>query len=359
MKNSIILLTLSFLFVGISGCFSPIEIPFNDKRIAYEGRIVFKENAAELSWPATNLKINFIGSSISAKLQDQDTANYYNVIIDGKIISILHTEPYVKTYLLAKDLPTGTHSLELFKRTEWDKGKTWFYGFESNNNLELLSPPEKPKRKIEFFGNSIVCGYGTEDPVTDLPIGYFENCYNAYAAITARYFNAQLHCTAKSGIGITISWFPLIMQEMYDRLDPTDGNSKWNFTSYTPDVVVINLLQNDYWLVNNTNHPQHKYRFGNTPPTDDFIINAYQTFVKTVRAKYPDASIICMLGNMNIMSAESHWSDYVTNAVAPLHDDKIFTFFVPFKNTPGHPKPNEQKDLADRLIKFIEQNINW
>jgi len=41
-----------------------------------------------------------------------------------------------------------------------------------------------------------------------------------------------------------------IMPEMYDGLNPADGNSKWNFNEYTPDVVVVNLFQNDSWLVN-------------------------------------------------------------------------------------------------------------
>jgi hypothetical protein len=33
-------------------------------------------------------------------------------------------------------------------------------------------------------------------------------------------------------------------------LDPVDSTSKWDFSGYTPDVVVINLFQNDSWLVN-------------------------------------------------------------------------------------------------------------
>jgi hypothetical protein len=54
--------------------------------------------------------------------------------------------------VLATDLPYGKHTLQLFKRTEWDKGKTLFYGFAVDNNVKLLSPPALPKRKIEFFG---------------------------------------------------------------------------------------------------------------------------------------------------------------------------------------------------------------
>ena len=71
----------------------------------------------------------------------------------------------------------------------------------------------------------------------DSPNGYYENNYDAYAAITARHFNAQYHCTSKSGIGIMVSWFPLIMPEMYNRLDPTDSTSKWDFSKYTRTLL--------------------------------------------------------------------------------------------------------------------------
>jgi hypothetical protein len=41
---------------------------------------------------------------------------------------------------------------------------------------------------------------------------YFNNYYS-YAAITARHFNAQYVNTSRSGIGVTVSWFPEIMSE--------------------------------------------------------------------------------------------------------------------------------------------------
>jgi hypothetical protein len=55
-----------------------------------------------------------------------------------------------------------------------------------------------------------------------------------------------------------LSWFPLIMPEMYDRADPTDSTSKWDFSKYTPDVVVINLFQNDSWLARRHDFPEFK-----------------------------------------------------------------------------------------------------
>ncbi len=333
-------------------------VSFNDKELSYEGRINYTNDAAILSWPGTSVYINFAGTEIKGEFSESDTANYYNIILDGKIISKIHFDRERKIYTLASGLENKNHSLQLFKRTEWDKGSTSFYGF-SGNELKLLPPSPKPKRKIEFYGNSIECGYGIEDYTGDLPIGFYQNNYDAFPALTARHFNSQYQCIAKSGIGITISWFPLLMKEMYDRLDPTDASSKWDFKNYTPAVVVINLLQNDYWLTNMPNHPEYRSRFAAQKPTPGFVMSEYKSFVQLIREKYPTAKIICMLGNMDITSEGSAWPGYVTKAVQELGDKNIYTLFVSYKNTPGHPKTTEQKVLADSLINFIEKNIVW
>ena len=334
-------------------------LSYNDKRIIYKGRIPYAKDAAELTWPGTSVKINFKGTGIAGTFKDQDTANYYNVIIDNDSIYEIHFDTTKRSVILATGLPYAKHSLQLFKRTEWDKGKTFFYGFEFNGKNKILKPSKLPKRKIEFFGNSITCGYAINDTLDDSGTGFYENNYDAYAAITARHFDAQYHCTSKSGIGIMVSWFPLIMPEMYNRLDPTDSTSKWDFSKYTPDIVVINLLQNDSWIVNMPDNSEFKHRFGTKAPTADEIINAYKNFVQTIRTTYPKAPVICRLGSMDITRKGSPWPDYVEKAVNQLNDLKIFTYFAPYKQTPGHPKVKEQQALADGLIQFIDRHIKW
>ena len=149
-------------------------------------------------------------------------------------------------------------------------GKTWFYHFMLYGANKILPPPPIQKHKMEFFGNSITCGYADEDTTgKDRGTSPYENGYLSYAALTARHFDAEFYSTSKSGIGITVSWFPLTMPEMYDRLDATDPYSKWDFSKYTPDVVVINLFQNDSWIVTQPSNDQFKARFGTTAPTSE------------------------------------------------------------------------------------------
>lgn len=218
----------------------------------------------------------------------------------------------------------------------------------------------KKRRKIEFFGNSITCGYAIEDSSgKDRGTSPYENNYLSYAAITARHFDAEYYCTARSGIGVLVSWFPQIMPEMYNLLDASDPKSHWDFSKYTPDVVVVNLFQNDSWLVKSPTNEQFKARFGTTAPTEAQIIRAYADFIKTLRSTYPKAQIICALGSMDATATGSPWPGYIDKAVATLKDDRIYTHFFACKNTPGHPNIKEQQTMADDLIKFIDQKIEW
>lgn len=351
------ILFLSTFFVQVQA--QDKLVKFDDQRITYSGRTGFSTDAAILSWPGNSVKINFTGTGMAVVLKDQDTSNYYNVIVDEKVIGKIHPDTTKKSYQLVSGLSEGKHSLELFKRTEWDKGKTMLYGFLPVKEASLLPASELPKRKIEFFGNSITCGYATEDYKNDSSTGFYENNYVSYAAITARHFDAQYSCVAKSGIGVMVSWFPLIMPEMYNRLDATDSTSTWDFSKYTPDLVVINLFQNDSWITQQPNQPEFKHRFGTKAPSEAEIVAAYKKFVQTIRSTYPNAQIICALGSMDATRDGSPWPGYIEKAVKEINDQKIYTHFFPYKNTPGHPKVQEQQQMADSLIAFIDKNIKW
>lgn len=335
-------------------------IPFNNQKIQYEGRIAYNDSTACLNWSGSSISMNFRGSEISAILKDADTANYYNVILDDVVISKIQLGTVKKNYVLASGLSKGKHKIQLFKRTEWGNGQTFFYGFEINEKAKILSKAKPKKRKLEFYGDSITCGYGIEDNSgNDSGTGHFKNNYLSYDAITARHFDAQLSVIAQSGIGITVSWFPSIMPEIYDLTDPHDKKTKWDFTTYTPDIVVINLFQNDSWLVNMPKNAEFKRQFGSKKPNEDFIIKSYENFVKSIREKYPNTHIICALGNMDATKEGSKWPEYVTKAVENLQDKKIYTHFFKYKNTAGHPSVSEQAAMADSLITFISEKIKW
>jgi hypothetical protein len=339
-------------------------VAHNDKNIQYEGRVGMMADAAELYWSGTTVTVRFEGTGLNVVLKDFNGQNWCNVIVDNNRIFTIKIDSAKKTYTLAQDLPAGVHTVTLFKRTQiheqYKRGYIRLYGFELGAGGKLLSPPALKKRKIEFYGNSVTCGHAIEDTTGgDSGASLYENNYLSYAAITARHCDARYRCIAKSGIGLMVSWGPMIMPEMYDRLNPFDSTSKWDFKKYQPDIVVVNLLQNDEGIWNRPDYEHFKKRFGAQAPSADYIIQHYQQFIQQLRSHYPGAHIICALGSMGITREGSKWPGYVTQAVANLHDPKVYTHFFRYKGTPKHPLVKDHEAMAESLIAFINKTIAW
>jgi hypothetical protein len=101
---------------------------------------------------------------------------------------------------------------------------------------------------------------------------------------------------------------------------------------------------------------EFKHRFGDTPPDSTFFIKKYKEFILKIRKVYPSANIICSLGPMSAVKKGAPWSGYIKKAVEEINDNKIYTLFFPFLKLKTHPKIKEQKEMADILIKFIDDN---
>jgi len=341
-----------------TGNYKPLHIPFDHPHVYSEGRIGVDTvlGASEIYWPGSFLSLKFIGDSLSITLEDQKGENYFNVLVDGTLTEVLHLEQGKKTYVLAKNLDEGVHTVELHKRNDWSYGWTRFYGFDIFGNATF--PQDTKEHFIEFYGNSITTGYGNEDySGKDRPTGDVSNNYMAYAAMTARNIGSAYSCISHSGIGILVSWHSMIMPEEYNRLNPADAESLWDFSDRQAGIVVVNLFQNDSWLVNRPEYEQFIRRFGTTAPDSTQIINAYVDFLRSIRREYPDAEIICLLGNMDITKSGSPWPGYVREATRRFNDG-AHTLFVPYKNTPGHPKVEAQKVIADMLTDYIQRLQN-
>lgn len=355
-----------FLTIGLlSSLALPVwaltKISADDANLQYTGRIDFtKPSEPQISWPGTSITGNFTGQFLAVTLDDQLGKNYFNVFIDNDLKRpiILKAEKGEKNYVVAANLAPGKHSFLLTKRTEGEEGATTIKSFELADDGKLLTPPARLQRKIEFFGDSITSGMGNESP-DDGPDHLLKdkNNFMAYDAITARNLKAELHVTSQSGIGIMISWFPFIMPQFYDQLNAVGNNdSQWDFSSWTPDVVVINLFQNDSWLTD-------RERRMNPNPTDEQRIQAYVDFVKTIRGKYPNAYIVCALGSMDATKEGSKWPGYINTAVARIKQDnpkeKMDTIFFEFTGYGAHPRVKHHQVNAAKLTAFIKQKMNW
>ncbi len=363
MFHKIIAWSILFTMFSMSSCKTSLRstrVVSSDHAIQYMGRIEHKiDGSKTLIWSGTSASIPISGSNISVILKDETGDNFYNLIVDDKVVDIIVPDTTITSYKI-KNLTAGKHIVTLFKRTEYNRGNTVFYGFELGENTKSLPALPSKTKEIIFYGNSISAGYSISDySGKDSPDSIYTNNFLAYSALTARHYDAEYKCICKSGIGVVISWFPTVMSDIYNRLDPKIKTSRWDFANDNPDVVVVNLFQNDSKLIHKPELEIFKSTFGDTPPTEEFIVDAYQNFISNIRKAHPSASIICALGSMDATKAESIWPSYISQAVENINDDKIYTFFFPYKKTSGHPKTEEQKIMSEQLIAFIDKNIHW
>jgi hypothetical protein len=351
---------LAALALPAASAFATTAIPASDPKLQYSGRIDFTQPAAPvISWPETSIGGFFSGSSLALRLDDHDGKNFFNVFIDGDEAHpvVLQAEQGAKTYPVADHLGPGVHRFLVTKRTEGAEGLSVFLGLALADDGKLFDSPPAPSRRIEFFGDSITSGMGDESPDTG-PDGNLrdKNSHMSYAAITARALDAEIHMTSQSGIGMMMSWFPFTMPDFYDQLSAVgDNDTHWDFTRWTPDVVVINLFQNDNWLIGR----DHKLQ---PEPDDAARVKAYRDFVARIRQLYPKAYIVCALGSMDATRPGSPWPGYIRSAVDELHaggDARIDTIFFPYTGYGQHPRIKHHEANAAQLTAFIRERMGW
>lgn len=359
--------TFFLLFLLALSPLSAYSINFisaDHKHYSYMGRIDFSTAKKPfISWPGTSIKASITGNKLVVVMDDQEGKNYFNVIINNNgmfpnVIALKkgHHE-YNLSYMLTNIESTATTQIEIFKRTEGHEGGTYFHGLKLADNAKLLVPPKRLNKRIAFFGDSVTTGMGNEAPDNSPDNNSVDkNHYWSYASITARALNAEHHTVSSSGIGFMISWFDHAMPDVYDQISGVGNNdTQWDFSSWQPDVVVVNLGQNDSWLIDNEKRIQ---------PSKTEIINAYKKLIKKLQAKYPKAKFICAMGSMDITAPyKSHWPSYIKAAVAQLNSENSGDNIelITFKHTSftKHPRVHQHVANAKQLTNKIKALMNW
>ena len=177
---------------GVSNMiYPPVLIPANNRDIQYFGRWDMADSLNPThSWPGVYIYAEFSGTSIGVRMND--TTNYYNVYIDGKLHSIFHgNKPEDADYILADSLSNGHHTFRFSQRNiSFDQIYT-FSGLLLDKGAEFFTPPPKPERKIEFIGDSFTAAEGNEatEPEMEWVLKFpVTNIDKGFATIIARHY---------------------------------------------------------------------------------------------------------------------------------------------------------------------------
>ena len=308
-------------------------------------------------WSGSSVSARFMGTQVSVQLNDGNNGNGFEVVIDGGTPKQIFTTSGTTTYSLATGLTNGAHDVLLWRDSEASFGATEFIAFSGfGTGGALLAPPPAPGRKIEIVGDSFSCGAGIlAAPPNCGSAEKIENHYLSYGAIAARAVTADLVTIAWSGIGVyrnygaTAPTPTTVMPARYDYAIPTDGTA-WDFSKYQPDVVVMNLNNNDFSVGN----PGQPY------------IDAYLKLTNHIRANYPNATFIHVIewetGNTTDQSAEMTVNQMVATLKAGgdmKHNVFDMRPYANIKQCGGHPDMAASQAMGNALATELRTVMGW
>lgn len=321
--------------------------------IQYVGRIDFSTPDKPLfAFPNVTIKAKFEGTSIDLLLKNYTSTtsgnNYFVSIVDKGTPTKFAVNTTTQTYSIAKNLTDGVHTVEIIKVTESYYGGCQFLGFQLDDGKTLLAPDPLANLKIEFYGNSITCGFGNDgstQPAAD-------NSYKAYAAVAARDLNAQIQTISYSGIGVAQGATGTEkMGVVYNKIIATPSSTSstatpipsinsWDFTKYVPNVVVVALGTNDWtWLSGLSS---------GTASVVTTFKTAYNNLLTQIRTSYPNAKIVCtnspMVQSVNLAT-------YINAVITSRNDNNISYFGYTYKSGGGlYGHPSAAEGQADGLL---------
>lgn len=350
---------LLLIFLGMSQpIFSANFFPASHPHIQYAGRWERSDSLqAKHSWPGVTLAVRFTGKSISVRMTDD--ANFYNAYVDGKLQRIIAcNSAEAADYLIADSLAEGAHTLLLTKRNCAQNKIAVFLGFVLAEGAQLLPPLDpRPARRIEFIGDSFTVAEGNEATAAQMPwLETFPvtNIDKSFATILARHFNAEYHITARSGIGMVTDWsgdHALNMPDRFDRALMDAPEPKWNFQSWTPQLVVVCLGLNDYSGL--------KDKTGNVSEENSARYRKrYHDFIATLRSVYPNAKILAVAAHVEWIRANVR--QIVANERAEGRENIFYAQFDYFENgyvANGHPSAATQEKIAAQVLAQMEQGV--
>jgi lysophospholipase L1-like esterase len=322
----------------------------------FVGRVDTSDGAgARFAWSGTGVVAHFSGSSVAVRLSG---GQQYTVLVDGVLQPKLVSTGGLDS--LASGLTEGEHELELYRRTEANQGEAQLLGFDFAGG-QLLAPPPAAERRIELVGDSISAGYGDEGADMNCPFTPdTENHYLSYGALAARELGAELSTVAWSGKGVVCNYGDDAascsdpMPSYYDRTLPARATSQWDFSSWQPQAVVVNLGTNDFSTMSD--------------PTEEQFEQAFGALLDRIRTAYPAALILATVGpllNGTDLTTARAYIDAVVSARTQAGDAKLKSFELAPQNAADgygcdwHPSARTHQIMAGVLATKLRAELGW
>jgi lysophospholipase L1-like esterase len=326
------------------------------------GRTEMVHGQARMGFPGITVRFAYRGPAPVLKLTG-DTANcFFNLSCNGWDPVVIRLKPGANDIPLPTGVaPSSGWTIELVRRTESWMGTAAFDGLLLPAGCELLVPPAWPKRKLMFIGDSLTCGeYLERFPPEDDATPRATNAARSYGMLLAKWLDAQVHLVSYGGRGITRDWAGKAdvntLPVFFPRALPDDPASRWDHTTYSPDVIVINVGTD----------------FDAGPLDETTFTAAYAAFVAQVRAVHPQALLLlCESGFMSdgTNGKSRATRDQLLRTMQRVADQcheagdgqvrVIRCGFYPGTASDGHVVAFQHEQIALELLGQLKQLTGW
>lgn len=338
----------------------------DEQHVKLIGRTLNENGALWLALSASGFEFTMTGTSASVTVLGDnritsDTAkSRFAAYVDGeKVLDEMVTQEQ-QTFTIFTSETEKEVTIKLLKLSEAAES---IMGISSIDVVSTgdIAPTAEKELKIEFIGDSITCGYGVDDEVKENHFSTAtEDATRAYAYKTAMNLDADYSLVSFSGHGIISGYTgdgkkqdQQLVPPFYEKIARNYSGSKivendWDFSRFTPDIIVINLGTNDNSYVKKVKEKEEEYKAG------------YIEFIKQIRKNNPNAKIICTLG---IMGNELFFPmrKGITQYKEESGDTNVETVLLATQTAADgyaadwHPTEKTHTKAATRMTQFINE----
>ncbi|MBX3228641.1 MAG: hypothetical protein KIT84_08315 [Labilithrix sp.] len=349
------------------------NVPVGEVTPLFVGRFDTRDPAGPIaSWPGSRILVRFEGTDASVRFREivetwmEGAPSYWEVRVDGGEWTPFAMVPdgQAHDFAIAKGLPPGAHTIELYKRSEMQTGMTQLLGFDLHGGTPL-APPPRQTRKIEVMGDSQTTGFGIEmlnAPNHDCPGadhgGRWQNFRKAWGARLGERFDAEVHGIAYSGKGLVQNVWPTdfdTLSDYYPRANPNPAIANSNpplfdLQSWVPDVVVLAQGAMDF----------------NSGVDYDVFRTGYRKFVMdTLRGRGPNTHIYMSVVGRGGRGSIDKIAREIIDERAAAGDHKMHVFvakdyvWTEMVACNGHGTPEWHQRIADEVGALIAKDLGW
>ncbi|MDE7454965.1 MAG: hypothetical protein K2M64_03965 [Clostridia bacterium] len=271
---------LAFATVGLTACLTdddvettlPNEISganLTGENVKWYGRTEYVQNSKVVNcyYTATGFTVRFIGTKLQVTFNATNTDSaknrpYFIAGIDeqatenGKRFAITES---TQTVTVAENLDENkVHTVTVLKASEPENSLTSVSKIVTDG--EFFKPSKSSSLKFQILGGSGISGHGCLGGPNEDWTTANSSSLSGFGYLTAQAFGAECQFVSNSGMGLKWGYRGVDnLIEAYEAVGlvaeyNADGStkavtatqSKWDHSSWTPDVVIINIGGNDW-----------------------------------------------------------------------------------------------------------------